>query len=82
MYHLDLLANSYLEKYRNLFVLGCLIGFRFRDYSDIKPEEVREPLFSDSNNDELLIIYLATIRGRRNTIFPPAQSRTVVRKSC
>jgi len=35
-------------------------------------------LLSDSNSNELLIIYLAMVRGRRNTIFPPAQSRTVV----
>lgn len=41
VYHLDLSANSNLEKYSDLFVLGCLTGFRFSDYSDIKPEEVR-----------------------------------------
>ncbi len=41
IYHLDLSANANLEKYRDLFVLGCLTGFRFSDYSDIKPEEVR-----------------------------------------
>ena len=41
IYHLDLSASSNLEKYRDLFVLGCLTGFRFSDYSDIKPEEVR-----------------------------------------
>lgn len=41
IYHLDLSENSNLEKYRDLFVLGCLTGFRFSDYSDIKPEEVR-----------------------------------------
>jgi hypothetical protein len=41
IYHLDLSANNNLEKYRDLFVLGCLTGFRFSDYSDIKPEEVR-----------------------------------------
>src|SRR5450432_1241692 len=41
IYHLDLSANTNLEKYRDLFVLGCLTGFRFSDYSDIKPEEVR-----------------------------------------
>ena len=41
IYHLDLSSNSNLEKYRDLFVLGCLTGFRFSDYSDIKPEEVR-----------------------------------------
>lgn len=42
IYHLDLSANKNLEKYRDLFVLGCLTGFRFSDYSDIKPEEVRD----------------------------------------
>lgn len=42
IYHLDLSANINLEKYRDLFVLGCLTGFRFSDYSDIKPEEVRD----------------------------------------
>ena len=41
IYHLDLSAHSNLEKYRDLFVLGCLTGFRFSDYSNIKPEEVR-----------------------------------------
>lgn len=41
IYHLDLSANNNLEKYRDLFVLGCLTGFRFSDYTDIKPEEVR-----------------------------------------
>jgi hypothetical protein len=41
VYHLDLSSNCYLDKYRDLFVLGCLTGFRFSDYSDIKPEEVR-----------------------------------------
>ena len=41
IYHLELSQNKHLEKYRDLFVLGCLAGFRFSDYSDIKPEEVR-----------------------------------------
>jgi hypothetical protein len=41
---LDLSQNSHLEKYRDLFVLGCLTGFRFSDYSDIKPEEVRNDM--------------------------------------
>jgi hypothetical protein len=41
IYHLDLSENKNLEKHRDLFVLGCLTGFRFSDYSDIKPEEVR-----------------------------------------
>ncbi len=41
IYHLNLGDAHYLEKYRDLFVLGCLTGFRFSDYSDIRPEEVR-----------------------------------------
>jgi integrase-like protein len=41
LFHLDLSTHQNLEKYRDLFVLGCLTGFRFSDYSDIKPEEVR-----------------------------------------
>jgi integrase len=41
IYHMDLSTNPNLEKYRDLFVLGCLTGFRFSEYSDIKPEEVR-----------------------------------------
>ena len=41
IYHLDLSANTNLEKYRDLFVFGCLTGFRFSDYSEIKPEEIR-----------------------------------------
>ncbi len=41
IYHLNLSEKPDLEKYRDLFVLGCLTGFRFSDYSNIKPEEVR-----------------------------------------
>lgn len=44
IYHLDLSKQPQLEKYRDLFVLGCLTGFRFSDYSDIKPEEVRDDM--------------------------------------
>ena len=41
---LDLSQNQNLEKYRDLFVLECLTGFRFSDYSNIKPEEVRNDM--------------------------------------
>lgn len=39
--HLDLSQCLHLDKYRDLFLVGCLTGFRFSDYSDIRPEEVR-----------------------------------------
>lgn len=42
IYHLDLSANPYLIKYRDLFVLGCLTGFRFNDYSYIQFDEPRD----------------------------------------
>jgi integrase len=42
MYKLDLTNNPTLEIIRDEFVLGCLTGFRFSDYSEIKPEEVRD----------------------------------------
>jgi integrase len=44
MYKLDLTGNLILEKVRDLFVLGCLTGFRFSDYSDVKPDEVRNDM--------------------------------------
>jgi integrase len=41
MYLLDLSLQPMLEKVRDLFVLGCLTGFRYSDYSDVKPDEIR-----------------------------------------
>lgn len=42
MYSLDLAYAPMLEKVRDTFVLGCLTGFRFSDYSTVKPEEFRD----------------------------------------
>jgi integrase len=42
MYKLDLAAQPMLEKVRDEFVLGCLTGFRFSDYSEVKPDEIRD----------------------------------------
>ena len=41
MYNLDLSLEPILDHVRDLFVLGCLTGFRFSDYSDVKPDEIR-----------------------------------------
>jgi integrase len=40
IYHLDLSRTPFLIKYRDLFVVACLTGFRFSDYSNIKLEEL------------------------------------------
>ncbi|MDD2793699.1 MAG: phage integrase SAM-like domain-containing protein [Sediminibacterium sp.] len=53
IYHLDLSENPHLEKYRDIFVLGCLTGFRFSDYSDIKPDEIRDGMLYVTQNKTL-----------------------------
>jgi integrase len=42
IYGLDLCGQPILEKVRDEFILGCLTGFRFSDYSDVKPDEIRD----------------------------------------
>lgn len=44
LYKLDLSHEPMLDQVRDLFVLGCLTGFRFSDYSTIRPEEVRNDM--------------------------------------
>lgn len=41
IYEIDLSKNVFLEKYRDLFVVGCLTGLRFSDFSDIKSTDIR-----------------------------------------
>lgn len=42
MYRMDLSHDPKVEIVRDEFVLGCLTGFRFSDYSTIKPDEIRD----------------------------------------
>lgn len=42
MYRLDLSDDKFLETIRDEFILGCLTGFRFSDYVDVKPDEIRD----------------------------------------
>ncbi|MGN7825039.1 tyrosine-type recombinase/integrase [Chitinophaga sp. 22536] len=42
IYQADLSKKPHLTKYRDLFVLGCLTGLRFSDFSSIQPEDVRK----------------------------------------
>jgi hypothetical protein len=53
IYHLDLSQEHHLEKYRDLLVIGCLTGFRFSDYSDIKLQmpQVSNPNFNEYIKD-------------------------------
>lgn len=38
--YFDLSKKPYLDKARNLFLIGCYSGLRFSDYSNIKPENI------------------------------------------
>jgi len=42
IYHLDLSKQPGLIKYRDLFIVGCLTGFRFSDYSTICCHHLKE----------------------------------------
>lgn len=39
---MDLSKKPYLDKARNLFLIGCYSGLRFSDYCNIKPENISE----------------------------------------
>lgn len=41
MYRLQLSHDAKLEAIRDLFVLGCLTGLRFSDYTVVQPDEIR-----------------------------------------
>ena len=42
IYELDLKEQPYLERVRDMFLVGCWTGLRFSDFSEIKAEDVRE----------------------------------------
>ena len=44
IYHLDLSERPELIPYRDLFVLGCLTGLRFSDFSALEPEDLQQDL--------------------------------------
>jgi integrase len=44
IYTLDLTERPELTPARNLFVLGCLTGLRFSDFSNLKPEDLQQDM--------------------------------------
>jgi integrase len=42
LYKLDLRENQRLETVRDMFILGCHSGLRWSDYTDIKPENIKQ----------------------------------------
>ncbi|WP_343703202.1 phage integrase SAM-like domain-containing protein [Chitinophaga sp.] len=60
IYHTDLTDYPHLVKYRDLFVLGCLTGLRFSDFSTIRPEDVRQGMLhkKQGKSDHWVVIPL------------------------
>lgn len=60
IYCTDLSEYPYLVLYRDLFVLGCLTGLRFSDYSIIKPEDIRDGMLykKQGKSDHWVVIPL------------------------
>lgn len=44
IYYLDLSAHPDLEPYRRWFVLACLTGLRFSDFSALRPEDLQQDM--------------------------------------
>lgn len=60
IYQLDLSGHPQLIKYRDLFVLGCLTGLRFSDFSIIRKEDVRQGMLykKQGKSDHWVVIPL------------------------
>ncbi len=60
IYEADLTAFPYLVEYRNLFVLACLTGLRFSDFSILKPEDLRKGMLykKQEKSDHWVVIPL------------------------
>jgi site-specific recombinase XerD len=60
IYHTDLTAYPYLVEYRDLFVLGCLTGLRFSDFSTLQPEDLKRDMLykKQTKSDHWVVIPL------------------------
>jgi integrase len=57
IYNLDLSKSPHLINYRNDFVLGCLTGLRFSDFSEIMKDDVRKDmLYKKQNKSEHWVV--------------------------
>src|SRR5450432_1079142 len=60
IYQADLSAHPYLVDYRDLFVLACLTGLRFSDFSTLKSEDLQRDMLykKQQKSDHWVIIPL------------------------
>lgn len=50
IYHLNLFENPGLIKYRDMFIVGCLTGFRFSDYSTLNRNQLKNGMLHVRQN--------------------------------
>jgi integrase len=62
IYNTDLSGSPHLVEYRDLFVLACLTGLRFSDFSILKPEDVRKGMLykKQEKSEHWVVIPLRT----------------------
>jgi hypothetical protein len=60
IYRADLSRHPYLIEYRDLFVLACLTGLRFSDFSILQPEDLRNDMLykKQEKSDHWVVIPL------------------------
>ena len=60
IYGADLSGHPYLTEYRDLFVLACLTGLRFSDFSILQPEDLRNDMLykKQEKSDHWVVIPL------------------------
>jgi integrase len=60
IYKVDLSAHPHLGRFRDMFVLGCLTGLRFSDYSSLRPEDIRNGMLykKQGKSDHWVVIPL------------------------
>ena len=74
IYNLDLSANQRLERVRDLFIIGAETGLRFSDFTDIKPENIRE-------DKQGAFIKINQFKTKREVVIPiNATVKTILQK--
>lgn len=60
LYSLNLSSHPEWERFRDMFVLGCLTGLRFSDFSEIKPHDIKNGVLykKQSKSDKWVVIPL------------------------
>lgn len=56
----DLTGHPHLIEYRDLFVLACLSGLRFSDFSNLRPEDLQKDMLykKQEKSDHWVVIPL------------------------